>query len=187
MPGVSHDAALSQRRSTARNRLRAWGLPVSEIAQDMGVSRQYVWQVLHNRLPVSSRRFAEIERAVEERIQRERVHTSAGKRLRRARVEAGYTLKQAAAAIGYSWVAVERWERDVCLPKPGVLWHLRHVYGVDENWTLTRTPGDGTIDQSRIGAALRQAATPSQFAADSGGTLGSSGHSPQESLPPSQL
>jgi hypothetical protein len=34
--------------------------------------------------------------------------------------------------IGYSWVGVERWEKDVCLPKPGVLWHLFTLYGARE-------------------------------------------------------
>lgn len=51
-----------------------------------------------------------------------------GEELRSAREEAGLTLKEAAAAIGYTWVAVERWELGRCLPKPGVLWHLRQVY-----------------------------------------------------------
>jgi transcriptional regulator with XRE-family HTH domain len=59
--------------------------------------------------------------------------------LRAAREGAGLTLKEAAALIGYSWVAVERWELGRCLPKPGVLWHLRQVYGVDEEWAPRRS------------------------------------------------
>jgi transcriptional regulator with XRE-family HTH domain len=57
-----------------------------------------------------------------------------GMRLRSARRRAGLTLKQTAHMIGYTWVAVERWEKDLCLPKPGVLFHLCHVYGDDPSW-----------------------------------------------------
>ena len=55
-----------------------------------------------------------------------------GSQLRAARVRAGFTLKEIAVLIGYTWVAVQRWEKDVCLPKPGVLLHLRSVYGAQE-------------------------------------------------------
>ena len=57
-----------------------------------------------------------------------------GSRLRAARLAAGLTLKQVAALLSYTWVAVERWEKGVSLPKPGVLRHLAHLYGVDEEW-----------------------------------------------------
>ena len=57
-----------------------------------------------------------------------------GARLRAARVSAGLTLKQVAGIISYTWVAVERWEKGACLPKPGVLRHLAHLYGVDDEW-----------------------------------------------------
>lgn len=60
--------------------------------------------------------------------------TTIGSRLRAARVAAGLTLKQVAGMISYTWVAVQRWEKGVCLPKPGVLRHLAHLYGVDEDW-----------------------------------------------------
>lgn len=163
MRGLSRDPELSHRLSALRTRLRAWGLSVAEIAQDLGVSRQYVWQVLHKRLPVSSRRVDEIERQVEERIQLERAQNSAGQRLRRARVAAGLTLKQAASAIGYSWVAVERWERDVCLPKPGVLWHLRHVYGAGEDWIPRLAPETLATDRPRPGITVFPPLAPSNI------------------------
>jgi len=57
-----------------------------------------------------------------------------GSRLRAARLAAGLTLKQVAALLSYTRVAVERWEKGAYLPKPGVLRHLAHLYGVDEEW-----------------------------------------------------
>ena len=36
--------------------------------------------------------------------------------------------------IGYTWVGVERWEKNLCRPKPGVLWHLCSLYCVGEEW-----------------------------------------------------
>lgn len=57
---------------------------------------------------------------------------SFGAHLRAARISAGFTLKEIAGLIGYTWVAVQRWEKDVCLPKPGVLLHLRSLYGAQE-------------------------------------------------------
>jgi transcriptional regulator with XRE-family HTH domain len=60
--------------------------------------------------------------------------------MRAARIRAGFTLKEAAGLIGYTWVAVQRWEKDVCLPKPGVLLHLRSVYGAEEPWGAHMVP-----------------------------------------------
>jgi len=114
--------------------MRPWGVTITDIAMEMGVSRQYIWQVLYGKTPVSERKASEVAQYVERIIARHKAGVSTGERLRRARIGAGMTLKQAAAQIGYSWVAVERWEKNVCLPKPGVLWHLRHVYGVGEDW-----------------------------------------------------
>jgi transcriptional regulator with XRE-family HTH domain len=64
-------------------------------------------------------------------------------RLHGARIAAGMTLKQVAAIIGYSWIAVERWEKNTCPPKPGVLWHLRHIYGAGEDWFPAVLPSPG--------------------------------------------
>jgi transcriptional regulator with XRE-family HTH domain len=118
----------------ARARMRPWGITITELAMHLGVSRQYVWQVLYDRVPVSDGKHEEIELAIGRMVHMRRYGTSFGQRLRGARIGAGLTLREAAARIGYSWVAVERWEKDVCMPKPGVLWHLRHVYGVGEDW-----------------------------------------------------
>jgi transcriptional regulator with XRE-family HTH domain len=64
----------------------------------------------------------------------EKKKKSIGGRLKAARINAGFTLKQVAEVISYTWVAVQRWEKGVCLPKPGVLRHLAHIYGVNEEW-----------------------------------------------------
>jgi transcriptional regulator with XRE-family HTH domain len=125
-----------------RNQMRPWGLTITDIAMEMGVSRQYIWQVLYGKTPVSERKASEVSRYVERLIERQKTGASTGERLRRARIAAGMTLKAAAAEIGYTWVAVERWEKNVCLPKPGVLWHLRHVYGVGEDWLPASHPPD---------------------------------------------
>lgn len=118
----------------ARARMRPWGITITDIAMHMGVSRQYVWQVLYDRTPVSDEKREEVSRVIDELVRRLRSGASFGRRLKGARIGAGMTLRQVAERIGYSWVAVERWEKDVCLPKPGVLWHLRHIYGVGEDW-----------------------------------------------------
>jgi hypothetical protein len=125
-------------RSTAqdhRRRLRAWGVTYAMIADELAVSRQYVWQVLHRAIPVSTRMDAVVRGTAEALIVRQQSSWTIGRKMRSARIIAGLTLKQAAELAGYSWVAVQRWEKDICLPKPGVLWHLRMIYGVDEDWT----------------------------------------------------
>ena len=65
---------------------------------------------------------------------------SFGEQLRAARIASGLTLKQVADMIGYSWVGVERWEKDVCRPKPGVLWHLFMLYGDSSRSMRPGTP-----------------------------------------------
>lgn len=126
--------------ATTRNRMRPWGITISHLAMNLGVSRQYVWQVLYGRVPISEQKRDEIDGVIDQMVHARRYSSSFGQRLRSARIGAGLTLRQVAVRIGYSWVAVERWEKDVCLPKPGVLWHLRHIYGVGEDWL----PGGGT-------------------------------------------
>ena len=117
-----------------RTQMRPWGVTITDIAMEMGVSRQYIWQILYGKTAVSERKATEVTCFVERLIDRCKSTPSIEDRIRRARIASGFTLKQVAAQIGYSWVAVERWEKGVCLPKPGVLWHLRHVYGVGEDW-----------------------------------------------------
>ncbi len=117
-----------------RATMRPWGITITDLAMQLGVSRQYVWQVLYGKTPVSEEKQSEIRHALDVVIGERRFGASFGQRLRGARIGARMTLRQAADHIGYSWVAVERWEKDVCLPKPGVLWHLRHIYGVGDDW-----------------------------------------------------
>lgn len=114
-----------------RRKMRAWGITVSYLSRHLGVSRQYGWQAVNHRTLVSPERATELDRALDSLIEARRKQRTFGQRLRAVRVAAGLTLKDVADRIGYSWVGVERWEKDVCLPKPGVLWHLLSLYGVD--------------------------------------------------------
>ena len=129
--GQSQTGEVGELLTETRRRMKQWGITLSYVARQMGVSRQYAWQILHQRTVASAERAKEFERSVESIIRRREHLPTFGARLRAARVAAGLTLKQVAALIGYSWVGVERWERDVCLPKPGVLWHLLSLYGID--------------------------------------------------------
>ncbi len=113
-----------------RKNLRRWGIGVSYLARHLGVTRQYAWQIIHYRTPLSIRKAEEIAREVDVIITRRMHLKTFGDRLRAARVSAGLTLKEVADLIGYTWVGVERWEKNVCRPKPGVLWHLCSVYEI---------------------------------------------------------
>ncbi len=113
-----------------RKNLRRWGIGVSYLARHLHVTRQYAWQIVHYRTPLSLERSLEIEQEVDAIITRRAHLQSFGDRLRAARVSAGLTLKEVARMIGYTWVGVERWEKNVCRPKPGVLWHLCSVYDI---------------------------------------------------------
>jgi transcriptional regulator with XRE-family HTH domain len=113
-----------------RTKMQPWGITVSFLASRLGVSRQYAWQIVHYRTAMSFERACEIEAIVDTIIAEKSHMKTFGERLRAARRSAGLTLKEAARLIGYSWVGVERWERDLCLPKPGVLWHLLSLYGL---------------------------------------------------------
>ena len=130
-PEPAHPPALGAR---IRTQMRPWGVTITDVAMAMGVSRQYIWQILYGKTPISERKAQEVASFVSKLIDRQKSGSSFGERLRRARIAAGLTLKEVAAQIGYSWVAVERWEKNACRPKPGVLWHLRHVYGVGDDW-----------------------------------------------------
>jgi transcriptional regulator with XRE-family HTH domain len=114
-----------------QRKTQPWGITVSYLARHMGVSRQYVWQALNGRGRVSRGRAEQLEAAVDGIISSRGHLSTFGGRLRAARLAAGYTLKEIAGLIGYSWVGVERWEKDLCLPKPGVLWHLLRLYGAE--------------------------------------------------------
>jgi transcriptional regulator with XRE-family HTH domain len=112
-----------------RNKMKPWGITVSYLAEQLAVSRQYAWQIVNYQTFLSDHRAREIESVIDGIIAHRRHINTFGRRLRAARISAGYTLKEVAVLIGYSWVGVERWEKDLCLPKPGVLWHLASLYG----------------------------------------------------------
>ena len=119
-------------RSAAR--MKQWGITVTYLATQLGVSRQYAWQVMYYRTMVSREKALQVQSVVDSIIEQQSHVKSFGDRLRAARISRGLTLKEVADKIGYSWVGVERWEKNVCLPKPGVLFHLRTLYDVDESW-----------------------------------------------------
>jgi transcriptional regulator with XRE-family HTH domain len=133
MEGQRKANEVSELLARTRRKMKQWGITVSYLARHMGVSRQYAWQLVHQGTVVSVGRARELDRSVEAIILGRRHLATFGDRLRAARVAAGLTLKEVAALIGYSWVGVERWERNVCLPKPGVLWHLLSLYGVSQS------------------------------------------------------
>ncbi len=116
-----------------RQKMQPWGITIRFLSSRLGVSRQYAWQIVHYRTFLSVRRAVEVERVVDSIIAGEAHIATFGQRLRAARVSAGLTLKEVAGMIGYSWVGVERWEKDLCLPKPGVLWQLIIIYLVRSN------------------------------------------------------
>jgi DNA-binding XRE family transcriptional regulator len=118
----------------AHGKMRRWGITVTYLATQLRVSRQYAWQVMYHRTMVSRPKALEVETAIDSIIERQSHVQSFGDRLRAARISKGLTLKQVADKIGYSWVGVERWEKNICLPKPGVLWHLQNLYEVDKDW-----------------------------------------------------
>jgi len=135
-----------------REKMRLWGITVTLLASQLSASRQYAWQIVHNRTSLSLSRALEIERAVDSLISRKAHLKTFGERLRAARISAGLTLKQVAGLIGYSWVGVERWEKNVCLPKPGVLWHLCSLYGITGNQAKNLSSLGGASQPLRPGS-----------------------------------
>ena len=113
-----------------RKNMRRWGIGVSFLARQLDVTRQYAWQIVHYRTPLYLERALEIEHVVDGMVVRRTHLKTFGDRLRAARISAGLTLKEVAGMIGYTWVGVERWEKNICRPKPGVLWHLCSVYEI---------------------------------------------------------
>ncbi len=117
-----------------RTKMKQWGITATFLAAQLGVSRQYAWQIIHFRTFLSVDRALEIEDTVDSIIAQQKHVRTVGDRLRAARISSGLTLKEVARAIGYTWVGVERWEKNICRPKPSVLWHLLTLYGVAEEW-----------------------------------------------------
>jgi transcriptional regulator with XRE-family HTH domain len=144
MKGLRRVPEIDEIVDRIRKKMKPWGITVSYLAEFLGVSRQYVWQVVHYRGLISRTKALEIEKSVD-RIIDERAHVRTfGDRLRAARISAGFTLKQVASMIGYTWVGVERWEKNQCLPKPGVLWHLCNLYCISEDWFRDVLSNDGS-------------------------------------------
>ena len=111
-------------------KMEDWGVSHTFLAGQLGVSRQYVWQVLHQPIALSPAKARIIEDVVDLIIARQMHLRTLGDRLRAARRAAGLTLKEVASEIGYSWVVIQRWEKNVCLPGLEVLLRLCGVYGV---------------------------------------------------------
>lgn len=138
-----------------RTKMKQWGITASFLAVQLGVSRQYAWQIIHYRTFLSVERALEIEDTVDLIIAQQKHVRTVGDRLRAARIAAGLTLKEVARAIGYTWVGVERWEKNICRPKPSVLWHLLTLYGVAGEW-----PGAESLSPIRSDERLLGFATP---------------------------
>jgi transcriptional regulator with XRE-family HTH domain len=148
-----------------RLKMKQWGITATFLASQLGVSRQYAWQIVHYRTFLSVERALEIEGAVDGIIAQQKHVRTVGDRLRAARTAAGLTLKEVARAIGYTWVGVERWEKNICRPKPSVLWHLLTLYGVAGDWpgveslspirTQERRYRYGTPVHDKLAEALR--------------------------------
>jgi transcriptional regulator with XRE-family HTH domain len=111
-------------------KMEEWGVSHTFLAGQLGVSRQYVWQVLNQPSALSAEKSRIVEEVVDLIIARQMHLKTLGDRLRAARRAAGLTLKQVAAKIGYSWVVIQRWEKNVCLPGLEVLLGLCDVYGI---------------------------------------------------------
>jgi transcriptional regulator with XRE-family HTH domain len=161
---TSSDPKLQASIARIRATMKSWGITNSRLASELGVSRQYLWQVVHRRVHLSPARADEIERVLNHLVADSRHHSTFGERLRAARRSAGFTLKEVASMIGYSWAGVERWEKDQCRPKPGVLFHLMSIY--NSSSTMLEVPPP---------VRPLEAVTPSPaflFAGQSGGALG---------------
>jgi transcriptional regulator with XRE-family HTH domain len=124
------DSGVAAAVERVAGKMDEWGVSHSFLAGRLGVSRQYVWQVLNNPAALSTAKAGVIEDAVDLIIERQMHLRTLGDRLRAARRAAGLTLKEVASQIGYSWVVIQRWEKNVCLPGLEVLLRLCGVYGI---------------------------------------------------------
>ncbi len=140
--GSIRDTQVEEILKRSASKMKQWGITVTYLSSQLGVSRQYAWQVMYHRTMVSHSKALQVESTIDAIITHQSHVRSFGDRLRAARISKGLTLREVADIIGYSWVGVERWEKNVCLPKPGVLWHLQTLYGVDKNWMPPGMPQD---------------------------------------------
>ena len=131
-----------------------WGVSHTFLAGQLGVSRQYVWQVLNQPAALSPVRARVIEEVVDLIITRQMHLRTLGDRLRAARRAAGLTLKEVASKIGYSWVVIQRWEKNVCLPGLEVLLRLCSVYGVSFEIVRPAAPRQKVPGHRQNGAYL---------------------------------
>ena len=141
-----------------RTKMKEWGITATFLATQLGVSRQYAWQIIHYKTFLSVERALEIENTVDSIISQQKHVRTVGDRLRAARIAAGLTLKEVAHALGYTWVGVERWEKNICRPTPSVLWHLLTLYGVESLSPVRnqeRIPGFETPVHVKLAEALR--------------------------------
>jgi transcriptional regulator with XRE-family HTH domain len=151
MPRQRRDKRVQEVVDRIREKMRPWGITATFLASQLGVSRQYAWQIIHDRTFLSLEKALEIEQVVDSIIAKKSHIKTFGERLRAARKSAGLTLKEVAGLIGYSWVGVQRWERNQCLPKPGVLWHLLNLYGVaGQNGRNLAFPAAGSVSGGTI-------------------------------------
>ncbi|MGB2959449.1 MAG: helix-turn-helix transcriptional regulator [Bacteroidota bacterium] len=157
MPRQRPDTRVQEVVERIREKMRPWGITATFLASQLGVSRQYAWQIVHYRTFLSLEKALEIEQVVDSIITKKSHIKTFGERLRAARRSAGLTLKEVASLIGYSWVGVQRWERDQCLPKPGVLWHLLNLYGVaGQKGTELASPATGAMSGGAIGRSSNE-------------------------------
>ena len=111
-------------------KMKARGISHAFLASRLGVSRQYVWQILHRRGNLTTSRCLQIEMTIERIIHEEAHVRTLGDRLRAARRASGLTLKQVAVSLGCSWMAIERWEKNRHLPGIPLLLRMSALYGV---------------------------------------------------------
>jgi transcriptional regulator with XRE-family HTH domain len=159
---TSSDPRVQATVSRLHASMKTWGITISRLAAEAGVTRQYLWQIIHRRVHLSLDRARSIERILDRLVAERRRSSTFGERLRTARKSAGFTLKEAAAMIGYSWAGVERWEKDVCRPKPGVLWHLMSIYNTSRPEELVQVHSHDALPPAGV-YALRAAASDADF------------------------
>jgi transcriptional regulator with XRE-family HTH domain len=135
-------------------KMEEWGVSHTFLAGQLGVSRQYVWQVLNQPTALSPVKARVIEEIVDRIIAKQMHLRTLGDRLRAARRAAGLTLKEVASKIGYSWVVIQRWETNVCLPGLEVLLRLCSAYGVSFEIVRTTRPRQKVPHQWQSGAYL---------------------------------
>jgi transcriptional regulator with XRE-family HTH domain len=112
-------SAPSERRQDALEQLQRWRLEYGALASRLGIAEAQLWDHLHR---LTHRGALRLDGAVGLGEQ------GVGEKLRSARRRVGLSLKQAARLTGYTPAAVQRWEKEKCLPKPGVLLLLCSVY-----------------------------------------------------------